>query len=155
VLNKKMKEVAKKMKKVINGSVFNTETAKLLGEFQHSYCGQFDYILEELYKTRSGKYFIYVEGGAQSKYAVQVSQNTWSGSEKIIPIQRERAMAWVEEYLDGDTYIEIFGAPSEVEQKIMTFSLDTNVESLLRAEQEKTGKNLSDIVSELVVNNLK
>ena len=143
------------MKKIIKGSVFDTTTAKHLGGYSYLKPGDFSYFSENLYKTRSGKYFIHGVGGSASPYSKQVSQNEWEAGETIFAVSMERAKDWAEENLDGDTYIEIFGEPGEVEQKIMTFSLDTNVESLLRAEQEKTGKNLSDIVSELVVNNLK
>ena len=143
------------MKKIIKGSVFDTTTAKHLGGLSYLKPGDFSYFSENLYKTRSGKYFIHGSGGSASPYSKQVSQNEWEAGETIFAVSMERAKDWAEENIDGDTYIEIFGEPGEVEQKIMTFSLDTNVESLLRAEQEKTGKNLSDIISELVVNNLK
>ena len=143
------------MKKIIKGSVFDTSTAKHLGGCSYLKPGDFSYYSENLYKTRSGKYFIHGSGGSASPYSKKVSQNEWEAGETIFAVSLEGAKEWAEENLDCDLYIEIFGAPSEVEQKIMTFSLDTNVESLLRAEQEKTGKNLSDIVSELVVNNLK
>ena len=143
------------MKKIIKGSVFDTTTAKHLGGYSYLKPGDFSYFSENLYKTRSGKYFIHGVGGSASPYSKQVSQNEWESGETIFAVSMERAKDWAEENLDGDTYIEIFGEPEESEQKIMTFSLDTNVESLLRTKQEKTGKNLSDIVSELVVNNLK
>ena len=143
------------MKKIIKGSVFDTTTAKHLGGYSYLKPGDFSYFSENLYKTRSGKYFIHRVGGSASPYSKHVSQNEWESGETIFAVSMERAKDWAEENLDGDTYIEIFGEPGEVEQKIMTFSLDTNVESLLRTKQEKTGKNLSDIVSELVVNNLK
>ena len=143
------------MKKIIKGSVFDTTTAKHLGGYSYLKPGDFSYFSENLYKTRSGKYFIHGSGGSASPYSKQVSQNEWEAGETIFAVSMERAKDWAEENLDGDTYIEIFGEPEESEQKIMTFSLNTSVESLLRTEQEKTGKNLSDIVSELVVNNLK
>ena len=143
------------MKKIIKGSVFDTTTAKHLGGYSYLKPGDFSYFSENLYKTRSGKYFIHGVGGSASPYAKQVSQNEWESGETIFAVSMERAKDWAEENLDCDAYIEIFGEPEESEQKIMTFSLDTSVESLLRTKQEKTGKNLSDIVSELVRNNLK
>ena len=142
------------MKKIIKGSVFDTTTAKHLGSYSFLKPGDFSYFSENLYKTRSGKYFIHGVGGSASQYSKQVSQNEWESGETIFAVSMERAKDWAEENLDGDTYIEIFGDPSEVEQKIMTFSLDTNVESLLRAEQGKTGKSISAIVSEIIENNL-
>lgn len=142
------------MKKTIKGSVFDTTTAKHLGGYSYLKPGDFSYFSEDLYKTRSGKYFIHGAGGSASVYAEQVSQNEWNAGETIFAVSLERAKEWAEENLDCDLYIEIFGVPSEVEQKIMTFSLNTNVEFLLRAEQEKTGKSISAVVSEIIENNL-
>ena len=143
------------MKKIIKGSVFDTTTAKYLGGYSYlNKPGGFAYYSEDLYKTRSGKYFIHGTGGPASQYSEQVAQNEWESGETIFAVSMERAKDWAEENLDGDTYIEIFGEPGEVEQKIMTFSLNTNVEFLLRAEQEKTGKSISAIVSEIIENNL-
>ena len=102
------------MKKIIKGSVFDTTTAKHLGGYFYLKPGDFAYFSENLYKTRSGKYFIHGVGGSASPYAKQVSQNEWESGETIFAVSMERAKDWAEENLDGDTYIEIFGEPGEV-----------------------------------------
>ena len=54
------------MKKIINNKLYDTDTAKRLG-----YDGGgdgFDSWTEELYKKRTGEYFIYGEGGARTRY---------------------------------------------------------------------------------------
>lgn len=99
------------MKKIINGKKYNTETATCVGRF--SYRGGFDYVEEFLYKKKTGEFFIYGEGGADSKYAQSISYNEWCGGEKIIPITIERAKRWAEEHMDADEYESVFGPVEE------------------------------------------
>ena len=51
------------MKKVINGALYDTKTAKLLGEDSYSNPGDFHYWTEQLYRTKSGKYFLHGTDG--------------------------------------------------------------------------------------------
>src|SRR5690554_5959938 len=97
------------MKKVIDGSLYNTDTAKELGNYSYSNRTDFNYFSETLYRTRSGKYFIHGEGGPMSKYAVSTGQNSWSGGEHIEPVSIDTAREWAEENLTADEYAEIFG----------------------------------------------
>lgn len=102
------------MKKVINNKLYNTDTAKKLGTWENTR----DYrdpgcISESLYQKRTGEYFLYGEGGPMSKYARSTSQNNWSGGEMIMPLTVDIAREWVEEHLDTDKYVEIFGEPGE------------------------------------------
>lgn len=93
------------MKKIINGSRYDTETAKRLGWWESGpdirdlfYCS------ETLYRTKSGKYFLHGEGGPGTAYG-----NRPNG-EQIIPIAEDAAKAWAEEHMDGDDYEAAFGA---------------------------------------------
>lgn len=96
------------MKKVINGKLYNTETAKRLGYTFHGESrSDFRYYEETLYKTKSGQYFIHGEGGPMSRYSRAVGQNSWSGGESIRPVSEEAAQAWCEEELDAEEYISI------------------------------------------------
>jgi hypothetical protein len=44
--------------------------------------GIFRWVCEELYRKRTGEYFLYGEGGPMSKYSRQVEQNGWAEGEK-------------------------------------------------------------------------
>ena len=101
------------MKKVINGKLYNTESAHCVGMNQYSYPGDFNYWCEELYKKKTGEYFLYGEGGAASRYRERVDANSYSSGSTIIPLDEEEAMRWAEEYLDSDKYIAEFGEPEE------------------------------------------
>ncbi|MBQ9841911.1 MAG: hypothetical protein IJO42_02245 [Clostridia bacterium] len=56
------------MKKVICKVEYDTETAQLIGKATHGVFGDPAGYEESLYMTRDGKYFIYVNGGAESLY---------------------------------------------------------------------------------------
>ncbi len=134
------------MKKVISGALYDTETAKLLGEDSYSNPGDFQYWVETLYRTKSGKYFLHGKGGAMTKYAVSVGLNEWSGGEKIIPLDLESAQAWAEEHLDGDEYIRAFGEPEER----TTVLLSAATRAQLSEIKARTGKTFGEIIAEAV-----
>lgn len=102
------------MKKVIKGKMYDTDTAKKVAEYSAS-CGRGDfyYYEEELYRKKTGEYFLYGDGNAASKYSKRCGQNEWCGSEAIIPLTEKEAKEWAEEHLDGDEYCGIFGVPEE------------------------------------------
>ena len=134
------------MKKVINGALYDTETAKLLGENSYSNPRDFAHWRESLYRTKSGKYFLHGEGGAMTKYAVSVGQNEWSGGEKIIPLDLDSAQKWAEEHLDGDDYLAAFGEPEER----TTVMISAATKARLSDIKAKTGKSFGDIIADAV-----
>lgn len=100
------------MKKIINGKLYNTETAKMLADWWNGRSG-FDRADEELYLKRTGEYFLYGQGGPMSRYAKSISYSEWSGGEKITPLTEEGAKKWALNHLDADEYMEIFGEVEE------------------------------------------
>ena len=59
------------MKKVIEGKVYNTETAEELHDWSNHYpCSDFKACSESLYRTKKGAFFIAGSGGPLSSYAV-------------------------------------------------------------------------------------
>ena len=56
------------MKKIICKKVYDTETAELVKKQTFGYFGDPAGYEESLYKTPEGYYFLYVNGGAESKY---------------------------------------------------------------------------------------
>lgn len=101
------------MKKIINGKMYNTDTARVVGGISRGYPGDLDYWCEELHQKRTGEFFLYGTGGPMSKYARRTGQNEWSGGEAIFPLSLEEAQRWAEEYLDANEYEEVFGTCEE------------------------------------------
>lgn len=140
------------MKKIIEGRVYNTETAKLLGEYTYSNRRDFNYYSEELYRTKSGAYFIYGEGGPASRYSKQVEQNSWTGGREIKAMSPQGARAWAEEHLDADEYAEIFGEPDEAgdERVALNLTISASTKAKLERMREETGRSISQIVEDMI-----
>ncbi|NLE25783.1 MAG: hypothetical protein GX625_10680 [Clostridiaceae bacterium] len=101
------------MKTIINGKLYNTLTATLVGEYDNGYLPKDSkYMEEELYRKKTGEYFLYGRGGGLSKYAEHEGNYRTEGS-AVIPLTVEEAKYWVEKHLSVNTYIKLFGEPEE------------------------------------------
>lgn len=89
--------------------VYDTERAEKLASWNNKLFGSFNYMEEELYRKKTGKFFLNGSGGAKTKYAEVVEMNVWSGREKILPFSYEETCNWVEEFLPANEYESIFG----------------------------------------------
>jgi hypothetical protein len=103
------------MKKILNGLRYDTKNAIEIGSYSNIGAGadsrsDFRWWEATLYKTpRSGRFFIAGEGGAMSRFSQSVGQNSWTGGSDLIPMTREEALEWAEEYLSPDVIEEHFG----------------------------------------------
>jgi hypothetical protein len=85
------------MKKVIDGKVYNTETAEAVYSWDNGhYAGDFKQCEETLYRTKKGVFFLYGEGGPMSKYAVPVGNNARGYGSDIEVMTDNEAVLWLE-----------------------------------------------------------
>lgn len=75
------------MQKIICKKVYDTATSTLVKKATSGAYGDPAGYEESLYQTESGSYFLYVNGGADSKYA----------KEDIKRMSAEKAEAWLKE----------------------------------------------------------
>ena len=102
------------MKKVIEGKVYDTDSAELLHSWENmADTGNFNYCSEELYVTRKGAYFVAGEGGAMSTYAEALGGGSWGGGEGITPMPKGEAMQWLEQHEGHDVLLDRFGEDLE------------------------------------------
>ena len=132
------------MKKIISGKRYDTETAQLIGSASYSNRTDFHFWNEELYRKKTGEFFLYGEGGPASKYSRQIEQNTWSGGEQIIPLTLEEAQEWGEKYLDADEYEKVFGRIEEGKVQVSTW-IPNGVKAEADRLREEKGYTLADI----------
>lgn len=59
------------MKKIVRGKVLDTETAQIVKKITFGEFGDANGYEETLYVTEDGAYFIYTNGGAESKYPTE------------------------------------------------------------------------------------
>lgn len=129
------------MKKIINGKVYDTLKAKKVASWYSSYArNDFHYYEEELYKKKTGEFFLYGEGNAASPYSRSCGQNEWCGGEKIVPMTFAEAQEWAEKHLDGDDYCDIFGEPNEdAEDVTLGIAVSAEVAAKLRRAAAENG----------------
>lgn len=135
------------MKKIINGKVYNTETARKVAEHEHSYRTEFDWCDEALYCKRTGEYFLAGRGHAQSRYACQVEQNCWAPGEGIIPLTYAEAKEWGEAHMDAEDYEAEFGPVSEGELTHLHISVPSQIADVIRKAAKTEGLSISECIA--------
>ena len=96
------------MKKIINGRLYDTETAKFIGSWNNGlFTSDFHFCIEELYQKKTGEYFLYGSGGAMSIYGKSYGGGM-CGSEDIIPMTEKEVKIWAETHLTADEYMELY-----------------------------------------------
>lgn len=135
------------MKKIIKGKLYNTDTAKLLGNCSRYSPNDISHVSEYLYLKKNGEYFLHGEGGPLSIYAEQIEQNEWSGGERIIPLTYEKAKKWAEEKLEVEEYEKIFGEVSEDSIVIrLSISMTAEEAALLKKNAQKANMTISAFI---------
>lgn len=102
------------MKKILNGKLYDTETAVYIGSHSNglSYA-DFSFFCETLYRKKNKEFFLYCEGGARSPYASHCGDAAITGGSQFVPLREDDARKWIEQWLDTEIYIDLFGEPEE------------------------------------------
>ena len=146
------------MKKIINGKLYDTDTAKEVGSWaNYGSWRDFNHMEETLYRKRTGEFFLFGEGGPSTKYARRTEQNMWSGGSQIIPLSPEAAREWAEEHLNADDYAELFGMPDEGGEEKVTLcvQLPAALDAKIRAGAAQAGKSLTAYLESVLSEALK
>lgn len=89
------------MKKIINGKLYDTETAREVGSWTNGLgYNDIHFIRRTLYKKKTGEFFSHEEVGS-------------SGLQDIIPLSLQEAKRFAETFLTVEEYIETFGEVEE------------------------------------------
>lgn len=133
------------MKKIIGGKLYNTDTARLVGEWSNAGDWRdFGHMEEALYQKKTGEFFLHGEGGPASKYAEQTGQNSWTGGEKIIPLSYETARQWAEDHLTAEQYQATFGEVVEDDSRTtLLLSLPAATVKKIKQEAAQAGLTVS------------
>jgi hypothetical protein len=99
------------MKKVINGRIYDPETAEMICQHTFGSPGDASYVKEALYRSPAGAFFIDGEGGAGSNYRVHVG-TSWhiAGSDTLLQTG-DTAREFVERFGTFSDYVRAFGHP--------------------------------------------
>ena len=83
------------MKRIIQGKVYNTDTATRIGSHVRYNRGDFQFEDTDLYKTQKGAWFICGEGGPLSRWS-RSEGNGQRGGSGIEAMTTTEALAWCE-----------------------------------------------------------
>jgi hypothetical protein len=100
------------VKQIIDGKTYNVATATQIGG-EHEISNNisvtdFKFYRATLYRTRRGAYFLAGRGGPMSLFAHRRDDGSTSGSEGIVPLDADEALALAERHLDPDEVAEHF-----------------------------------------------
>lgn len=145
------------MKKIIDGKVYDTDTARFIGKWSNGcYGGDYNYVYEELYCKRTGEYFLYGEGGAGTVYSEMVGSNSWSSGEDIELLTYNEAREWAEEHLTADDYLDEFEAIPEDDSKTRcTIYMKNETIELLKEYAKRQEKGISECLENIVLDAVK
>ena len=106
------KEVS--VKQIINGKMYNTETAKEIGcDSNGMNLDNFWFVEETLYQKQNGEFFLDGHGGPLSRYSRPNGCFSRCGARELVPLSIEEAKTWVERHCPIEDYIETFGNVTE------------------------------------------
>lgn len=100
------------MKKIVNNKLYDTTTAKKIVKYDNHKTG-YNFIKEELYRKKTGEYFLFCEGGTNTKYAEPCGDNQFDYGYQFIPLSLSEAKQWAVDIMDADDYMEEFGKVEE------------------------------------------
>ncbi|ACM58815.1 conserved hypothetical protein (plasmid) [Halorubrum lacusprofundi ATCC 49239] len=98
------------MRQIIDRKLYDTDAAEEIAEHApNTDRSDLYYLVEALYKTDDGEYFLHGAGGAATKYATSHS-NGKSGGEEITVLSEDDAVDWCEDHsIDAEIILEEFG----------------------------------------------
>ena len=137
------------MKKIINGKLYNTDTARQVGTWSNSAdCSDLSWVEESLYQKKTGEFFLHGQGGPNTRYAQQLEASHWTGGETISLISYESAQKWAEEHLTADQYQAVFGEISEDSSMVsLNLSLPAGLVDSIKRDAYRLGMTVSDYVA--------
>lgn len=126
------------MKKTIKGKQCDTHTAKMIGRPVMIDEGRD--IVEILYRTKSGNYFIHNVYKTSSIGKIEAA-------EKLYVVSPEDAQEWAKKWLSEVDYKNNFGNGDKDKLVSVTANISETAYRMLQKEKELTGENYGEIIS--------
>ena len=136
------------MKKIINGKLYNTDTARQVGTWSNSAdCNDLSWVEESLYQKKTGEFFLHGQGGPNTRYAQQLEASNWTGGETISLVSYDSARQWAEDHLTADQYQAVFGEVAEDDSRTtLLLSLPASTVKKIKQEAAQAGMTVSAYV---------
>lgn len=129
------------MKKIIKNKVYDTVTAQYIGAYLGDWEDSSRWRREELYKKRTGEYFLYSEGH--------------DAPEAITPLSFDAAKEWGRKHLEGVEYeIEFEVAKDDNAMTRLHVEIPASLNDRLELERSKMGVSKAEVVIDALENYL-
>ncbi|KRL70743.1 hypothetical protein [Ligilactobacillus saerimneri] len=148
------------MKKRIKGLEYNTETARQIANISEYSKRDYCHFEETLYRKRTGEFFIYGSGNAESKYG-KAFEDSFTSGEGIKPLSFDEAKKWYKTILDDPStsyygftekqYKELFSTAGSSEKTVLSLSISKKAKKALLDMATKEGKSQSEVVENLIL----
>lgn len=144
------------MNKVIQGKRYDTDKAERVGKWENTWDSRdFSYHGEELYRKRTGEFFLYFPRGAgrddYERYGCIDDLWAEDGCEALRPLTYEQAAEWAARRLDADAYESIFGEVCEEDGNVaVSLSIPVRLKADLERRASASGLSQSRIVADLL-----
>jgi hypothetical protein len=133
---------------IINGKRYDINRATILYNWNNRKLeSDPDYLSESLYRKKTGEYFLYGIGGANTRYGVWEGVTGRAGY-KIMPLTPAEARLWVESHATADEYAEIFSVSEKAPMRFN--SVSPEIRQKMERIREETGKTLTEIFEEAI-----
>lgn len=136
------------MNKIINGKVYNTDTARKIGTWSNGADRtDFSWVEETLYQKKTGEFFLRGQGGPNTRYAQQLEASRWTGGETISLVSYDSARQWAEDHLTADQYQAVFGEVAEDDSRTtLLLSLPASTVKKIKQDAAQAGMTVSAYV---------
>ncbi len=102
------------MKKVIDGKLYNTETAEHVHGWDNGrYGNDFRNRSKDLYRTKKGNWFLHHSGGPMTDMARSCGSNSTCGSSDIEPVSETDALGFLESHGGAEAALKYFAEQIE------------------------------------------
>ena len=148
------------MRRQYGTRMYDTQTAVFVGTWSKSETDDDSWISEALCRKRNGEYFLYVQGGASSKYARRSASGgaMYEPGEDVIPLTDHQAHDWAVNHLDPvavSQEFDVYGhgefSGDELDETVaVTFRLSRRVREALNEYAREHSITRNDFVERLL-----
>lgn len=138
-----------KMRIIISGKVYDTDTATYIDERDNGRgFTDHSFLRQELYRKRTGEYFLYGEGGGMTVHAGTYGNSVGWG-EEIIPLSYRQAREWAEVYSEPEIYLKEFEVEEE-DYRIVPIKLPQKLYDTLKKRADEANTTLKEFIIDKV-----
>ena len=145
------------MKKIINNKLYDTATAKKLAEWDENGTDPLNYIAEALYRKKTGEFFVFGDGGANTKYARIGRLKDFEPGSAILPMSVEQAKEWALDRLPKNEYDDIFGdmIDDDGSTTVTSIRLSSALLETVRRRAQENGETIAEFIRAAIVEAVK